>query len=64
MMSIKKTTTPPSAKVKNTQDQPGVEMLPWETARENKKMTTPDSCELLQKPTGMTINDARKDVTK
>lgn len=47
MMSIKKTTTPPSAKVKNTQDQPGVEMLPWETARENKKMTTPDSCELL-----------------
>ncbi|GFF33191.1 hypothetical protein IFM46972_03806 [Aspergillus udagawae] len=42
---MSKTTTPPSAKRENTQDQPGVEMLPGTNnpLKQKQKMTTPDS---------------------
>jgi hypothetical protein len=51
---MSETTTPPSAKRENTQDQPGVEMLPGTNnpLKQKEKKTTPDSCELLPKPTG------------
>jgi len=48
-------------KVKNTQDQPGVEMLLGKLPMKNREMTTPDSCELLQKETSRNSKNARKD---